>query len=202
MNPTTEVEAKFMLPHLADLYQIILSQGGHLISPRTLERNVRFDDHAGTLQAEHKVLRLRQDRDIRLTYKEKLGGFETRLEIEVEVGDFDQAQNFLEALGYQPIMVYEKYRQIFELMQALIMMDELPFGSFVEIEAKTIQQVQVVAAALGLVWERRAQASYLELFHRLRTQREMNFQDATFANFEGLPAAKPHELDLTYGSET
>jgi adenylate cyclase class 2 len=202
MEPTTEVEAKFMLPHLADMRHTVLSLGGHLISPRTLERSLRFDDQAGSLSSEEKVLRLRQDRDIRLTYKEKLGGIETRMEIEVEVDDFEQAKRFLQALGYQPIMIYEKYRQVFELMQASIMMDELPFGCFVEVEAQALNQVQRVAEKLGLTWEKRARESYLELFDGLRARRDLRFQDATFANFEGLPPAQPHELNISYGSET
>jgi adenylate cyclase class 2 len=202
MEPTTEVEAKFMLPHLADMRHSVLSMGGHLISPRILERNLRLDDQAGSLQAEGKVLRLRQDRDIRLTYKEKLGRFETRLEIEIEVDDFDQTLNLLQALGYTPIMVYEKYRQVFNLMEASIMMDELPFGCFVEIEAVTLDQVRVVAEKLGLVWGKRVQSTYMALFDRLRTQRGLKFKDATFANFEGLPTASSDELNVSYGSKT
>jgi adenylate cyclase class 2 len=201
MKPT-EIEAKFMLPHLADMRHIVLSLGGHLISPRMLERNVRFDDTAGSLQSEDKVLRLRQDRNSRLTYKEKLGGIETRLEIEVEVDDFDQALKLLQSLGFQPMTIYEKYRQVFDLMDASIMMDELPFGSFVEIEADTLELVQQVAEKLGLSWEKRAQSSYLQLFDRLRGRRGLDFQDATFVNFEGQPPAQPDELDLSYGSET
>ncbi|MGD8604579.1 MAG: class IV adenylate cyclase, partial [Anaerolineales bacterium] len=201
MEPTTEVEAKFMLPHLADMRHSVLSLGGHLISPRILERNLRLDDQAGSLQAEGKVLRLRQDRDIRLTYKEKLGRFETRLEIEIEVDDFDQTLNLLQALGYTPIMVYEKYRQVFNLMEASIMMDELPFGCFVEIEAVTLDQVRVVAEKLGLVWGKRVQSTYMALFDRLRTQRGLKFKDATFANFEGLPTASSDELNVSYGSK-
>lgn len=202
METTTEVEAKFMLPHLADMSRTVLSMGGHLISPRILERNVRFDDQDGSLEVEGKVLRLRQDRDIRLTYKERLDRFETRLEIEVEVHDFEQAQRLLEALGYQPMRIYEKYREVFELMQATVMLDEMPFGCFIEIEAEALDRVQHVAQTLGLVWEKRAQSTYLELFDRLRTHRHLAFQHATFANFEGLPPARPHELDLSYGSET
>lgn len=191
-----------MLPHLADMRHTILSLGGHLISPRTLERNLRFEDAAGSLQGDDKVLRLRQDRDTRLTYKEKLGGIETRLEIEIEVDDFDRTVSLLQALGYRPLMVYEKYRQVFELMDASIMMDELPFGSFVEIEAGTLAHVQRVAEKLGLIWDNRAQSTYLQLFDCLRTVRSLDFKDATFANFEGHSIARPNELGLSYGSET
>lgn len=190
-----------MLPHLADMRHAVLSLGGHLISPRILERNVRFDDATEKLQSDDRVLRLRQDRDTRLTYKEKLGGIETRLELEIEVDDFDKAQALLEALGYRPKMVYEKYRQIFELMGTHIMMDELPFGSFVEIEADSLDRVHEVAGKLGLSWEQRSQSTYLQLFDCLRGRRDLKFTDATFANFEGLPPAKPQELGISYGSE-
>jgi hypothetical protein len=87
-------------------------------------------------------------------------------------------------------------------MEASIMMDELPFGCFVEIEAVTLDQVRVVAEKLGLVWGKRVQSTYMALFDRLRTQRGLKFKDATFANFEGLPTASSDELNVSYGSKT
>lgn len=201
MGASTEIEAKFMLPHLADMRHVVLTAGAHVLSPRILERNLRLDTPDGSLEAAGKVLRLRQDRSTRLTYKEQTNAIELRREIEIEVDDYDQALALLQALGFVPLMVYEKYRQIFELMDARIMMDELPFGQFVEVEADALEIVRRVAEQIGLNWEHRAQATYLQLFDCLRGRRGLDFIDATFANFEGLQPAQPSEFGLSYGSE-
>ena len=59
------------------------------------------------------MLRLRRDSSVRLTYKgpgKTIDGVHLRKEIEFAASDFDAAQAFLEALGYQVQMIYEKYR--------------------------------------------------------------------------------------------
>ena len=62
----------------------------------------------------------------------------SRTEIEFGVDDFAKAKQFLEHLGYQSILVYEKYRTTYELDHAHIMLDELPYGNFIEIEGEDL----------------------------------------------------------------
>lgn len=181
-----EYEAKFQLPHLAEIRKRVITHGGRLVQPRLLERNLRFDDQDGTLTASHQVLRLRQDRDVTLTYKRGVERFESRIEIELEIDDFHKAHALLEALGYTVMHEYEKYRETFKLGNAHIMLDELPFGFYVEIEAGSLEAVQQMAAALGFTWEQRVQTTYLEIFQRLRQNFQLDFEDATFSHFEQL----------------
>ncbi len=65
-------------------------------------------------------------------------------------------------------MYYEKYRTTYELDDALIMLDELPYGSFLEIEGETVEQIRDIAATLHLNWEAAIPSSYTALFESLR----------------------------------
>ena len=66
----------------------------------------------------------------------------SRQEIEFAVEDFETAKKFLEALGYVQIVIYEKFRTIYELKDSHIMLDELPYGEFVEIEGEKCIEIQ------------------------------------------------------------
>lgn len=190
-----EIEAKFLLPQLADIRRRVIAKGGRLVEPRVLERNLRFDTQDRRLTSNHEVLRLRQDIHTLLTYK-YAHTIEERKEIEFEASDFDAAEAFLEALGFEVIFRYEKYRETFQLDPALIMLDELPFGCFIEVEAPSLEIVQQVASSLDLIWERRAKKDYLSLFESLRTHLRLPFRDATFSNFSDRPPVNPSELGL------
>jgi len=113
----------------------------HLIQPRILEKNIRFDLPDASLRAKGYVLRLRYDTEARLTCKsasENERGVLSRREIEFVVEDFEKAKQFLEALGYQKLVYYEKYRTTYKLNETLVMLDELPYGYFVEVEGETV----------------------------------------------------------------
>ncbi len=195
MSQGRETEAKFYLPQLAIIRRRLLALGGALLVSRQLERNLRFDTPRGALTASGQVLRLRQDSQITLTYKRRLSS-EERQEIEVEVDDLAAAQALLEALGFRLFSCYEKYRETFLLDPVKVMLDEMPYGCFVEVEGPSLQAVARAAADLGLAWEHRIEASYMELFERLRRRLELPFSDATFANFQGQDPASPEDLGV------
>jgi adenylate cyclase class 2 len=191
--PPQEIEVKFALPHLADLRTRLLRLGAHQLSPRTLEVNLRFDDPAGKLAEAGQVLRLRRDRAAHLTYKAPGPVPEERLEIDLEIDSLEAGQRLLEALGYRLVAAYEKYREVFRLEQGLVMLDDLPFGHFVEIEAGSISRLKRLAAALDLAWERRITVSYLDLFRGLQGYPRAGAQAATFEDWDGL-AIPSHDL--------
>lgn len=188
------MEAKFHLNHLGPIREKVLQLGGRLQVSRLLERNWRFDTSNKDLQQQHKLLRLRMDHRARLTFKHAPDRIEERWEIEIEVDDVQHARRLLEALGYQVTGVYEKYREIWNLIPAAIMLDELPFGCFVEIEAPSLKQVREAASWLDLPWEERVQSTYLQIFQRLKEDRHLDFEDVTFTNFQGLEPVGPREL--------
>ena len=181
-----ETEAKFYVRDLSRIKARLEELSAHLIQERVLETNIRFDLPGAPLRAEGRVLRLRRDTDVRFTYKsasENNQGVLSREEIEFTVEDFETAKRFLEALGYQKLVYYEKYRTTYDLNQTLVMLDELPYGNFVEIEGETIESIRAVANQLNLNWETAIATSYHALFDRAYRVLNLSFQDISFANF-------------------
>jgi adenylate cyclase class 2 len=189
-----ETEVKFYVRDLPKIEASLKEMRARCIQPRVFETNLRFDLPDGSLRRAGRVLRLRQSNDIRLTYKgssENRGGILTRNEIEFTVGDFESAREFLLGLGYRQIAVYEKYRTTYEIENLHIMLDELPYGSFVEIEGDNETEIRRTAIRLGLDWGAAIPTSYLALFERICTDRGLDPAKLTFAALESLsPDAK------------
>ncbi len=190
-----EIEAKFYVLDLERIRRRLRALEALLIQPRVLETNIRFDLPDNGLRAEGRVLRLRQDTEARLTYKGgsvNLQGVLKRTEIEFVVEDFDRARQFLEALGYRRLFYYEKYRTTYELAQTSeasvhIMLDELPYGNFVEIEGLTAESIRAAAEQLALKWDCAIPASYHVLFDRLRSKYpSLDPADLSFAALQGM----------------
>ena len=182
-----EREIKLYVLHLDQLVRRLQELQARLSQPRVLETNLRFDLPDGTLRAAGRVLRLRRDTEARLTYKgpgQNDQGILDRQEIEFVVDDFEKAGKFLEALGYQQSMAYEKYRTTYEMENVAIMLDELPYGKFVEIEGETNEQIQAVVQKLHLDESAAINNSYTGLFENIRKTLELPFQDLTFENFK------------------
>lgn len=192
-NNGQETEAKFYVLNLAEIEVHLQDLGARLIQARVLETNIRFDLPDARLQSDRRVLRLRRDTDARLTYKSASTneqGVLSRTEIEFIVGDFEKAKEFLEALDYQPIFYYEKYRTTYVLQlsegSTHIMLDELPYGNFVEIEGETLKSIRQVSDALGLKWKAAIGTSYSALFKRVSNTLNLSFQELSFEKFAGI----------------
>lgn len=186
-----EVEAKFQVPSHYSLRQRILEQGGRSLTGRFLERNTRLDTPDRSLAAAQMLLRLRQGRKTTLTVKQGTDSFEARHEYEIEIDDYESALELLEVLGYRKTVIYEKYREVYELNNVQVMLDEMPFGCFVEIESEDLSRIQTTARQLGLAWDERIQRSYVAMFARLRELMQFEFMDATFNNFASIEPVTP-----------
>lgn len=183
-----EVEVKLHTPDLEAVTRRLEAADAILLKPRVFERNIRYDSADGALMAAGIVLRLRRDETAKLTYKADASverGIVSRFEAEVEVSDFETMDVILKRLGYEVALVYEKYRTTYTLDGAEIVLDELPFGNFTEIEgdAATIERVVV---KLGLDSYKRVMVSYVDLFHMIESEFKLRFRDLTFANFTNL----------------
>jgi adenylate cyclase, class 2 len=206
-----EIEAKFYVRDLKKIELCLQELEAHLIQPRVLETNIRFDLPDGGLRSEGRVLRLRQDTQAKFTYKgagKSEQGIVNRTEIEFAVGDFEQAKLFLEALGYQKILQYDKYRTIYILESGSllskiheqaygfhtchIMLDELPYGNFVEVEGEDIASIQAAAEKLNLDMQTAISESYSSLFEKVRRTLRLTFSDLTFENFFGIQVLPEH----------
>lgn len=191
-----EFEAKFYVRDLDAVRERIHAVGGKTAVERHLERNWRYDLPDRSLSESGAVLRLRDGPDNRLTFKRPIGAFEERREIELRIDDLPAAQALLEELGYQVVALYEKYRETLTDGEHRLMLDELPFGQFIEIEAPSLEEVESASARLGLLWELRVPHSYLDLYQRIRAKLELPSQEATFSAFRDFPAIDPEQLEL------
>lgn len=196
----TEIEAKFYCPDSSSLVERLEARGAVRTRERHLERNWRFDLPDRSLSNSGIVFRLRVDPQATLTVKRARPEPLERDEFEIELNDASTALQLVEALGYRVLATYEKYREQFVLGELSVMLDELPFGSFVELEAGSVESLQSLAEQLGLDWEARLTDSYLVLFDRLRKSSSLPFDDATFANFESIPGATAADLGLREAS--
>ena len=201
MSQKLEQEVKFHIPDLPGLQEKLEGLGAELEQPRTYERNLRFDNSGGDLSAMYQVLRLRHDTRSRLTYKGSSDlnrEVNARQELEVEVSDFETAQEILEALGYEVVVIYEKHRSAYMLGNVEVSLDEMPFGTFIEIEGPDTDSVRDAAEKLGVAWEERIVLGYMTMFQILKERLVLEFRDLTFGNFEGIQISLA-DLDFSGG---
>jgi adenylate cyclase, class 2 len=192
-----EIEAKFYVNNLSKIETRLQKLKARLIQARMHEKNLRFDTTDQSLRKAGRVLRLRQDNAARMTYKEpgeKSEGVMSRTEIEFIVEDFGKAKQLLESLGYKPVIFYEKYRTTYELDNTDIMLDELPYGNFIEIEGRDSASIRTIAGKLHIKWEPVA-TSYHGLFERVCGPRKLDPSQLTFAAF-GESKPSPEEMGV------
>jgi len=187
-----EVEVKFLLSDRTAFRAQLLAAGAAQDKARIFERNVRFDTPDNRLLEHEELLRLRQDTAVRLTYKgqapaDVYSEAKVREELEISLSDFDTAALILTRLGFAPVQVYEKYRETFIWQDVEIVLDELPFGDFVELEGAE-PAIKAAAAALALPWDKRITNNYLGLMTAVKNFYHLDFDDLTFANFQGVQA--------------
>ena len=148
----TEIEAKLKVDSLPELERKLGEVGAEFVAEQ-LQTDTYFDDDGAALKKSDRALRLRRQRtgqkeNTLLTYKgaKEKNDFKKRLEIEIEVGDGDSVEKLLSELGYEKALVFEKRRQIWQIDDCVVCLDELPLlGCFVEIEGPdggTIADVQ------------------------------------------------------------
>jgi len=142
----TEEQREFVLRRLPTI--------GATLVREEFEENTLYS--GGGVDVERSVLRLRRVGDCAiLTYKKRFPGSSSikhQSEDETEVDDPDAMDAILEALGFEPAMVYEKRRKTWDLRRAEVVIDELPFGLFMEIEGKEsdIASIEAELAIKGL----------------------------------------------------
>lgn len=114
---------------------------------------VNYQHRGGDMDERGATLRLRKIGDFTvLTYKEKIktaDGSKQRVEYETSVADVNAMEKIIERLGYRLTAVYEKRRKYWHLGNTEVVLDELPFGHFMEIEG-TIEDIAKVEGLLGL----------------------------------------------------
>jgi predicted adenylyl cyclase CyaB len=137
---------------------------GARLQGERLEENTLYGGDAFDL--ERCVLRLRRIGELAiLTYKERLptsSAIKHQREEETHVKDADAMEAILKVLGFTPVLIYEKRRVTWLLGRAQIVIDELPFGLYMEIEAQEAQ-IREIERKLGIKGLKSEQSTYPQL---------------------------------------
>lgn len=147
-----EIEKKYRLTNKQrEFVRRRLPEIGAKLQGEEFEENTLYQGKG--LAVGRSVLRLRRvgDRAI-LTHKKRLSAFSSikhQREDETRVGDPEALNTILAALGFTPALVYEKRRETWVLGKAEIVIDELPFGLFMEIEGKE-RDIRAVETKLAM----------------------------------------------------
>jgi adenylate cyclase class 2 len=183
-----EIEVKFHVFRMDDLRRRVVELGASSAG-RVFEKNIRFEDAEESLLAAKSLLRLRHDGKSILTYKQAATSeddqFKVYREIETEVSDYEATLQILKELGYSPRQVYEKYRETFAFKGAVLCLDTMPYGDFLEIEGEKTR-IRELSDRLELDWDKRILATYLEMFAYIKKTASLDFEDLTFDNFQAL----------------
>ena len=147
-----EIEKKYRLT-AADRRAIVRSLRALGSKPKPLEYEENTIYCGGTLGFGLRALRLRRvNGEAILTFKERLPSkspIKHQKENETRVKDADATDAILRGIGFEPALVYEKRRTRWDVGKAKVVIDELPYGLFMEIEAseKEIRRVEKLIAA-------------------------------------------------------
>lgn len=122
------------------------------VTPGELEFEENTLYRGGRLDLGGCALRLRRvNGQARLTFKRRLpsaSAIKHQEEHEVSVENADAVDAILKALDFQPAVIYEKRRTRWGVGKAAVVIDELPFGLFMEIEA-SVREIKRVEKLLG-----------------------------------------------------
>lgn len=169
-----EIEKKYRLTseQSARFPELLRSIGARL-EGEEFEVNTLYAGN--NLNTETCVLRLRRtERRGVLTYKERgasASDIKARREEETEVTDADATHEILVALGYRPSLVYEKRRATWHAGDVEIVLDELPFGLFAEIEGAEAS-IRRLESSLGIAGAEGVAETYPDLAARYGTTRD------------------------------
>jgi adenylate cyclase class 2 len=149
----TEIEAKFLHVNPNDIRRRLEAAGATCKQPMKDMRRVIF--RSDDMDSRHAYLRVRDEGyRVAMTYKQfdemSLTGAK---EIEFSVGDYEAAVELLKTIGLEARSVQETRREIWELGDAEVVIDEWPWiDQFIEIEASSEAAVKDAAEKLGFDW--------------------------------------------------
>lgn len=188
MSDPVEIEVKFLVENPGTLRRRLTAIGART-QGRVFETNYRYDDTNGTFLERRMLVRLRRDRrallTVKLPHQETDGQFKIHRELEVEVSDPAVMDRILSELGFRRVQTYEKWRETLLLEDTALCIDEMPFGTFLEIEGPKTS-IRNLAGRLNYKWGRRILANYLEIFDAVREGVGIEAKDPTFQAFENV----------------
>lgn len=162
-----------------------LSEVGAEFCGEEFEENTLYS--GGIINLKNCVLRLRRvGGGALLTYKERFpttSAIKHQREDETRVDDAEAMAAILYALGYRPALIYEKRRATWRVGSAEVVVDELPFGFFMEIEGE--EDAIMEAEKLLMLEEVKAE---MATYPQLTAQHGKKNGELIEARFESSPA--------------
>ncbi|MGF7228503.1 MAG: class IV adenylate cyclase [Candidatus Saccharibacteria bacterium] len=178
-----EIEAKFLDIDHERMRNTLSQLGAICVQPSRLMRRKTYDFPDDRLRTENTGwVRVRDEGNkVTLSYKQQDDhSFLGTKEVSLDVDSFDEADIFLQAVGLVQKGYIETKRESWELDGAEIELDEWPWVKpYIEIEAKTEDNVQSVAKKLGLDWSSVCHGSIDTVY--------MNEYNLTEADFDKWP---------------
>ncbi len=134
-----EMEKKYRLtPEQRDYIIEGLKEYGAEFVGTASEVNIIYGGH--DLRSRRAALRVRKtDERTMMTFKQRMEdelGVKRQIEYETEVSNAEETEKIIESLGFWPGLIYEKHRKTWRIKNTEVVIDELPFGLFMEIEGK------------------------------------------------------------------
>lgn len=162
-----EIEVKVPVEDLHAIVQKAEGLGYERVRPRHFEANTLFDFRDRSLSYAGCLLRVRETADGALiTFKGKVVDderFKVRPEVETRCESGPSMRAILENIGLKAFFRYEKFREEFQAPGALLCLDEMPFGNFLELEGFP-QGIEDLAQKLDLAPETFIRRSYADLY--------------------------------------
>ncbi|MFQ5669312.1 MAG: class IV adenylate cyclase [Acidobacteriota bacterium] len=171
MPAAVEIEIKLPVSNLRDLLARLVACGATLVRDRIFEDNFILDYPDGRLKASQRMLRLRQSGTRHLlTFKERLDGdqgdYKVRREVETEISCGRAALEIFQRLGLRTAYHYQKYRRTFQAGPLSVTIDELPIGTYMELEGPP-DAIDRLAGRLGFLRSDYINQTYRDLHVRI-----------------------------------
>ncbi len=176
-----EIEIKFEVKNIRELKKKLKKIRAKKIK-RYFEYNLAFDTKDKKLYKSKILLRLRKAAGkVILGYKRKIPSrkYKQEEEIEIEVKDFEKMKKLLEKLGFYKSFIYEKVREVYKYKGTEICIDQLPFGTYLEIEGKE-KDIKTVIDKLELDIKQGSTLNYRQLYNQYCKEKRIKPKDIVF----------------------
>jgi adenylate cyclase class 2 len=168
-----EIEVKFALRDREELTRKLHELGAQRLYPETFEDNIVLD-RRGELRTRGALLRVRKFGKYAIaTYKGPMaieGGIKSREEVQTGVESFELAIQLFDSLGFKPVFRYQKFREVWRVREAEVVIDRTPIGDYFEIEG-SIDTIRTIAADLGMNMDQAIRHTYADLYRQARRTR-------------------------------
>lgn len=165
-----EIETKIKVDSFDSVWDRLKAASGQL-QTKVVQRDTFFVDSDNKMIQSDRGLRLRVQiadgiETVILTYKgpRQKTALKSRQEIEVEVDSFESMECIFLALGLEKSISFEKKRDLWEIDECEVCLDELPLlGKFVEVEGPSEDKIRLVLQKIGLSAADHIEISYARL---------------------------------------